>query len=184
MFSWIILFLVQSVLIWRGNRRLHVRIGVAGAVLAGSMVVLGSVTATLSARHNPESYQMLGGPRFFLATMLGEMLCFGILVGIAVIYRRRAEIHRPMMLLASLMIISGSLGRCPYIEAFAIKPPLYVLGPAVALGALFLVLQWGMTRAFNRWYAFGYAAFVTASCLFIAVGHSSWWDKIAGAIVG
>jgi len=27
--------------------------------------------------------------------MLGEMLAFGTLVAIAVIYRRRAEIHRP-----------------------------------------------------------------------------------------
>lgn len=183
MFSWIILFLVQSVFILNGNRRLHMRIGVAGAVLAGVMVIFGSTAAILSTRHNPELYQFLGGPRFFLATMLGEMLSFGTFVAIAVIYRRRAEIHRPMMLLASLMIISGSLGRCPYIENFAIMPPLYVLGPALVLGALFLVLQWGMTRAANRWYVFGYCAFVIASFIFIFVGHSAVWNQIAGAIV-
>jgi hypothetical protein len=183
MFSWIILFLVQSIFIVNGNRRLHMRIGVAGAVLAGAMVILGSAAATLSTRHNPELYQPLGGARFFLATMLGEMLSFGALVGIAVLYRRRAEIHRPMMLLASLMIISGSLGRCPYIADFAAMPPLYVLGPALVLGALFLVLQWGMTRAVSRWYAFGYSAVVIASAIFIAVGHSSLWNQIAGAIV-
>ena len=114
-------------------------------------------TAILSARYNPELYQFFGGPRFFLAIMLGEMLSFGVLVGVAIIYRRRPEIHRPMMLLASLMIISGSLARCPYIGQFAIMPPLYVLGPALALGALFLVLQWGMTRTLNRWYAVGYS---------------------------
>src|SRR6478752_9020415 len=61
MFSWIGLFLVQSILILNGNRRLHMRIGVAGAVLAGAMVILGSVTAILSTHHNPESYQLLGG---------------------------------------------------------------------------------------------------------------------------
>jgi hypothetical protein len=55
--------------------------------------------------------------------MLGEMLAFGTRVVIAVVYRRRAEIHRPMMLLASLMIMSGSLGRCPYIGDFALMPP-------------------------------------------------------------
>jgi hypothetical protein len=46
-------------------------------------------------------------------------------------------------------VISGSLGRCPYIGQFPIMPPLYVLGPALALGALFLALQWGMTLALN-----------------------------------
>ena len=183
MFSWIILFLVQSIFILNGNRRLHMRIGAAGAVLAGAMVILGSTSAILSARNNHELYRFLGGPRFFLATMLGEMLMFGALVAIAVIYRRRAEIHRPMMLLASLMIISGSLGRCPYIADYAAMPPLYVLGPALVLGALFLILQWGMTRAVNRWYGFGYSAVVIASVIFIVVGHSSVWNHIAGVIV-
>jgi len=183
MFSWIVLFLAQSIFILNGNRRLHMRIGVIGALLAGVIVILGSATAILSTRYNPESYQLLGGPRFFLAIMLGEMFSFGVLVGVAIIYRRRAEIHRPMMLLASLMIISGSLGRSPYIGQFAIMPPLYVLGPALALGALFLILQWGMTRAFNRWYAVGYSAILIASCIFIGIGHSAMWNQIVGAII-
>jgi hypothetical protein len=80
MFSWIILFLMQSIFILNGNRRLHMRAGVAGAVLAGAMVILGSAVAMLSARHNPGVYQPSGGARFFLATMLGEMLAFGNLV--------------------------------------------------------------------------------------------------------
>jgi hypothetical protein len=160
MFTWISLFLVQSIFILNGNRRLHMRIGLAGAVLAGAMVILGSATAILSTRHDPEGYQIFGGARFFLATMLGEMLAFGTLVSIAVIYRRRAEIHRPMMLLASLMIIAGGLGRCPYIADFAIMPPLYVLGPALVLGALFLFLQWALIRAVSRWYALGYSGVV------------------------
>src|SRR5215467_5577548 len=69
MFSWIALFLLQSILIVNGNPRLHMRIGVGGAVLAGVMVPLGSVAAILSVRDNPELYQLLGGGRFFLATM-------------------------------------------------------------------------------------------------------------------
>jgi len=183
MLGWIVLFLLQSVLILKGNPRLHMRIGVGGAVLAGVMVPLGSASAILSARYNPELYQFFDGPRFFLATMLGEMLSFGILVGVAVIYRRRPEIHRPMMLLASLMIISGSLGRCPYIGQFAAMPPLYVLGPALSLGALFLLLQWAMTGVLNRNYALGYVAMAVASCTFIVIGHSAAWNRIAGAIL-
>lgn len=183
MFSWVVVFLVQSILILNGNPRLHMRIGVSGAVLGGVMVPLGSVSAILSARYNPDIYQILGGPRFFLAIMLGEMLSFGVLVGVAVIYRRRPEIHRPMMLLASLMIISGSLGRCPYIGQYALMQPFYVLGPALVLGALFLVLQLGMTRAFSRWYALGYSGMVIASVMIIVIGHSALWNRIAGAIL-
>ena len=62
-------------------------------------------------------------------------------------------------------------------------PPLYVLGPALVLGAVFLVLQWGMTLKVSRWYAFGYSAIVIASFVFIIVGHSFWWNQMVGAIV-
>jgi len=183
MFSWVILFLVQSLFILNGNWRLHMRIGVAGAVLAGAIVVLGSAAATLSTRNNPQLYQHFGGPRFFLATMLGQMLSFGAFVAIAIIYRRRAEVHRPMMLLATLMIISGSLGRCPYIADFAAKPPLYVLGPTLVLGAVFLVLHWGMTREVSRWYALGYGALAMASVLFVTVGHTALWNQFADRLI-
>jgi hypothetical protein len=81
------------------------------------------------------------------------------------------------------MIISGSLGRCPYIGNFAIMPPLYVLGPALMLGALFLVLQWALIRSVSKWYALGYSAVVIASFIFIIVGHSALWNQIAGTIV-
>ena len=47
MLSWIVLFLVQSVFILKGNPRLHMRIGVGGAVLASVMVPLGSIHSNL-----------------------------------------------------------------------------------------------------------------------------------------
>jgi len=58
-----------------------------------------------------------------------------------------------------------------------------VLGPALVLGAFFLVLQWGMIRTVSRWYALGYSAIVIASFIFVMVGHSSFWNQLTGAIV-
>src|SRR5215471_14719751 len=73
MFGWVLLFFLQSILILAGNRRLHGVIGAAGAVLAGAIVVLGSIVATLSAHFNPQAYALFGGTRSFLALMLAEM---------------------------------------------------------------------------------------------------------------
>jgi hypothetical protein len=183
MFGWIILFLVQSILIWNGNRRLHMVIGPAGAVLAAAIVVLGATTAGLSVHFNPQSYQLLGGARFFLAVMLGEMLAFGTLVAIGMLYRRRAEIHRPMMLLATVEIMSGSLGRCPYISHLAIVPPLYAVGPMLLFGALLFLLRWAMTRVPSRWYVIGYLGITAAGLISVVVGRSAVWSYIAGVIV-
>lgn len=182
MSAWIILFFVQSLLIWMGNRRRHMAIGTAGAVLASVIVLLGTAVAPLSVRFRPEIYAPFGGPRFFLALMLAEVLLFGAFVGIGLAYRRRAEIHRPMMLLATIVILSGALGRFPYVDAIAAQGPLYVWGPVLLFGALLFCLQSAMSRA-NRWYLLGYAGIVISSFLSTGVGSSALWNQMVARFV-
>ena len=95
--------------------------------------------------------------------MFVQMLSFGTLVGIGLVYRRRREIHRPMMLLVTIAIQSGALGRFPYIETLAAFPPLYVWGPVLLFGGSIFALQWGMSRTPNRWYLMGYAGWSVLS---------------------
>lgn len=182
MSSWVILFLVQSVLIRTGRRKLHLVIGLGG-VLAAAIVILGATVAPLSVHFSPQVYTTIGGARPFLAMMWVQMLSFGTLVGIGLLYRRRPEIHRPMMLLATIVIQTGALGRCPYIEHIAALAPLYVWGPVLLLGGLLFLLQWGMSRTANRWYLMGYAGMVIASFVSVAIGTSAMWNRMVSAIV-
>ena len=94
-------------------------------MLAGLIVVLGSSVALLSVHFNPRAHEPFGGPPLSLMVALSEMLLFGTLVTVGIVNRHRAEIHRPMMLLATIVIVSGSLARI--ICCLAILPPLYVL---------------------------------------------------------
>ena len=182
MSSWVFLFLVQSILIMTGRRRLHVVIGPLGGALATAIVILGTTLAPLSVHFSPQIYADLGGPRPFLATMLVQMLSFGTFVGIGLVYRRRPEIHRPMMLLATIIIQSGALGRFPYIENLAAFPPLYVWGPVLLFGGLLFLLQWGMSRSPNRWFLMGYAGIVMASFLSVAVGSTALWNRMVSTL--
>lgn len=183
MFSWIVLFCLQSTLILMGNRRLHMVIGPFGGALAAAIVILGSTVATLSVHFNPEPYKLFGGPRFFLMIMLSEMVLFGTLVGIALANRRRPEVHRPMMLLATIVILSGSLTRTPYVLNLALQPPLYVYWPSLLFGGLLFLLHWGMTRLANRWFLMGYAAIVVASFVSAGLGSSAVWNQMVGPFV-
>jgi len=160
-----------------------VAIGALGGGLAAAIVILGTTVAPLSVHFSPQVYATLGGPRPFLATMFVQMLLFGALVGIGLVYRRRPEIHRPMMLLATIVIQSGSLGRFPHIGTLAGFPPLYVWGPLLLFGGLLFVLQWGMSRTPNRWYLMGYAGMVMASFLSVAVGSTALWNRKVSAFV-
>jgi hypothetical protein len=183
MSGWVLLFLLQSALILAGNRRLHMVLGPIGGFLAAAVVVLGAAMGTLSAHFNPRAYEMFGGPRFFLVEMLTEILLFGILVGIAIAHRRRAEIHRPLMLLATVVILSGALARCPIVSDLAAMPPLYAYAPVLIFGASLFFLQWGMTGRISRWYLLGYAGITVTFLLSIPLGKSSLWKQAVGGFI-
>jgi hypothetical protein len=183
MSSWVLLFVVQSVLILTGKSRLHRVLGPIGGFLAAAIVLLGTAMGIFSAHFNPRAYEMFGGPRFFLVEMLTEILLFGVFVGIAIAYRRRAEIHRPMMLLATVVILSGALARCPIVCDLAATPPLYAYAPVLIFGAVLFCLQWAVTRRANRWYLMGYAAIAAIFLLSIPFGTSSLWKQIVGGYV-
>jgi hypothetical protein len=184
MTAWIIAFVVQSSLIVSGNRKLHMTLGVGGAVLAGLMVIVGITTAIASVHYNPDSYKEIWGARQFLSFMLVNILGFAAMAGIALIYRRRPEVHRPMMLLGTLFI-AGPAGffRIPAISGPIMGTIHTIIAPWIpmlALGALLLVLKSVMTRSWDRYLAKGFAGIILGCVLQYVVSGSAWWNHVAG----
>ncbi|HET8922077.1 MAG TPA: hypothetical protein VFN26_03670 [Candidatus Acidoferrum sp.] len=184
MSSWVVLFVAQSSLIVRGNRKLHMSLGVAGAVLAACLVVVGLATAIASVHYNPEGYKEIWGARRFLSLMLTNMLGFGVLAGVGLKYRRRPEVHRPMMLLATLFV-AGPAGsfRIPWIIGpimANIHTIFAVWVPMLILGILLVLLKWFMTRSLDRYVAVGFIGIVLACLVQFFVSSTAWWYQIAG----
>jgi hypothetical protein len=184
MTTWIIAFVVQSSLIVSGNRKLHMTLGVSGAVLAGLLVVVGITTAIASVHYNPDGYKEIWGARRFLSFMLVNISGFAVMAGIGLIYRRRPEVHRPMMLLATLFV-AGPAGffRIPAISGpimGAIHTIIAPWIPMLVLGALLLVLKSIMTRSWDGYLAKGFAGVILACVLQYVVSGSAWWNHVAG----
>lgn len=187
MSSWIIFFILQSSLIVSGNRRLHMAVGVGGALLAAFLVVVGVVTAITSVHYNPDAYKGLGGARRFLTIPLTNIVGFGILTGVGLKYRRRAEIHRPMMFLAALFVAAAALFRISGITGpimGAMKASDFAMFSVwvsmLTLGALLGLVKWLMTRAWDRHLALGWACIAAACVLCTLVGNTAWWNHVAG----
>jgi hypothetical protein len=183
MSAWIILLAVQSALIVGGNRKLHMTLGVGGAVLAGLLVVLGLSTAISSVHYNPDGYKEIWGARRFLSLMLTNILGFGILAGIGLKNRKRPEIHRPMMLLATLFAAGpAGLFRIQFVSRpvmEAIHSMIAVWTPMLILGVLLLILKLVMTRSWDRYFASGFGGIVVACVLQVFVSNSAWWNHVA-----
>ncbi len=184
MSAWILLFLVQPLLIVSGNRRQHIMLGRMGTVLAGAIVIIGVTMAIESVRVTPDD-GVIGGltRKQFLAIPLTDITKFAFFVAIGVIYRRHAEIHRPMMLLATLTAITASAARIHVLRAFYAGTYLeYWFGPLVPvlmIGLLFLIVHLLLTRKLDRYYAMGYGGLVITTPLIMSLARSGGWGQVS-----
>jgi hypothetical protein len=130
--TWVLFFLVQTTLVAAGKTYLHRRMGVAGAVLAALVVVLGTTTAILRVKGGAAPIPGVSGLSF-LAVPLFDMLVFAILVGSALYFRRRLEVHKRLMTLGMIALTSAPIARLH----FPLLPP----GPPTFFGLtdLFIV---------------------------------------------
>lgn len=121
---WIILFVVQVTLVAAGRTDVHRRLGVAGAVLAALMVVIGLMAAIDSARRG---FTPPNGPPalVFLVVPLADLVVFATLIAAGLWLRRRSAAHKRLMLLATISILTPAIARLPGIVAAG---PLAFLG--------------------------------------------------------
>jgi hypothetical protein len=106
--SWIALFVTQTTLVATKNTRIHMKLGVAGLVIAILMLLVGTYTALVRAK-GPSPLPDVN-PLAFLTIPLGDMLIFGILFGAAYYYRRKLDTHKRLMLLASIAVVACGRG--------------------------------------------------------------------------
>jgi hypothetical protein len=111
--AWIALFITQTTLVAAKRTRIHMKLGIAGMVLAASMVIIGSIVGIVRAKliALPPGFTE---PLVFLTIPLGDMVVFAILVGAAFYYRRKADIHKRLMLLSTITILPAAVARLPF----------------------------------------------------------------------
>jgi len=188
MLMWVLLFLVQPLLIVAGNRRVHMLFGRIGAALAACIVILGYRLTIESTRIKPPEMRLWDlDPKQFMAIPIIGITVFAVYVIVGVWNRRRPEVHRPMLLLATLAILSAALDRTAFIVSlYAGTVWATVFGPffgVLVIGMFLLVLNWGLTRSLNRWFAIGYAGLVFASASIVQVATTPAWEQFASFLL-
>lgn len=182
-FAWFVLFFLQSLLIATQNRRLHTKLGWSVLVIASMIALTGPIVAIRST--SLENIPVFDWPaRPFLLVMLTEIALYVIFVAIGVLNRKRPRIHRPMMLLASLSLISGATARIPLVNSiFGFHKWMALFGPVVALGGFCLLVRWAITRTLEREFVVGYATLVAVTLVVSRLAITNVWVSLAGILV-
>ena len=111
MTAWVVLFVTQTLLIAKHRVDLHRKLGFFGAGLAAVVLGLGVFTIIHSIeRQKPDANSSLF-IELFVAFDCISLLVFAGLVTAGVLYRRRREIHKRLMLIAMISLLPPAYGR-------------------------------------------------------------------------
>ncbi|MBM3846418.1 MAG: hypothetical protein FJ405_09050 [Verrucomicrobia bacterium] len=188
MTAWMLLAVVQAMLMAAGRRRVHMALGFFATALAVAVVVFGYMTAINGTRLTPPDMKLFGlAPKEFLAVPLSGVATFAGFFSMGLLNRRRPDVHRPMMFMASLSVVSAALGRMPALNNWyagtVLEHWFSAFLSTVILGALLLLLKWGLERRPGRWFAGTFAAFVVACVVTSLIAKTGAWVQFASFLI-
>jgi hypothetical protein len=140
---WILLLITQTSLVSAGRVDVHRRLGIAGFVLACLMVVVGVMAAT-----NALVRGVGRDPLAFYMVSIVDMMLFPTLVFFAFRARFHPEVHKRIILIATIALTPAAIGRLPF-AAVHRNPPMAYLASYIFLLLLLAYDLWS-TRRIHR----------------------------------
>jgi hypothetical protein len=178
--TWVIFFISQSTLVRIDKVSWHRVTGWFGAGLATVMVPLGVATAIIMARFDTVQLHMPGADAFLIIPFY-DMLAFGVSIGLAIYWRRRPEMHRRLVLIATCGLTDAAFGRFDYLFNNNLFFP--CLDLVILLGVARDLL---VDRRVHKVYLYALPILIVGQSLAVYIWRSdpSWWQGIAHAILG
>lgn len=177
--SWVVFYIFQSVLVRTHNVKLHRFFGWFGAALGATMVPLGITTAIVMGRF--DSY-MLHQPDAepFLIVPFYDMAVFGTLLTLAIAWRKKPELHRRLLFVATGGLLDAAFARFDFIFNHSLFFACVDL--IIGVGVLRDLV---VNRSIHRVYLIALPLLIVLQSLVIVTlrGQAAWWVRIAHSIL-
>ena len=124
--GWMALLIVQAVLAARGNIRAHRSLGTVGIGYGALIWVMGLIVSVVAPTlHVNRGEWTIDQAATFFPIPLGDMVLFGGFFAAAVYYRTKPEIHKRLIMMATIAIV--------FAAAFRLQNAGVPMGAAIAL---------------------------------------------------
>lgn len=178
--SWILLLIAQTSLTAAGRVDIHRRLGIAGVILAGSMLVVGVWAATDGLARGSH----VGDPLAFYIFPLANVVAFAVLIVFA--YRARFDpaAHKRLIMVASTALMTAPIARW-HLHNF-LRTREFGVGAIMAerLSYIFILLLIGYdlwtTRRVHRATVWAGAFLIVFRQLALYFGRTGVWHAFAG----
>jgi uncharacterized membrane protein YozB (DUF420 family) len=177
--GWMALLVAQIVLAWRGRVQMHRRVGrwgIAYGILVLVMgVIIGIAAPVMHVHAGDWTRDRAAG---FLLITFGDMVLFGSLFGAAIMYRRTPEIHKRLMLAATVALLFAAIGRMQFLDPWPSVQTVVWLSPLL-VGMLY---DWRARGRPHVAYVIS-AAWLFVGAMRVLLTESEGWLRIGRAIL-
>jgi uncharacterized membrane protein YozB (DUF420 family) len=182
--SWLVLFIVQTQLVAARRVSQHRSLGTAGMFLAALMLIVGLLTARDAARsgHTGVPGVIFPDASGFLLLNVMAIAAFTILVALGWTYRRKAQAHKRLMLMATVAaLMPPGLSRLPFVSGHEAAIAGIVLVFLLIPPAYDLVTR----RRVHPAYVFAVVlALLTIPPVVTVMAATQAWQRVAALLVG
>jgi hypothetical protein len=180
--AWLGVFIVQTRLVAAGRVDLHRRLGLASIVLVVLVILVGVASSVDSGVRTPIRGNGLTGAQGTIVSLTSIAL-FTVFVAAGLWFRRRAALHKRLMVLAMIAVLTPATAR---LIAFAGLRE-HAMFVQIAVLSLFVawcfVSDWRSTGRIHPVFVCGGPAIVVSWPLRLWAAKSEWWTAIGTWIV-
>jgi hypothetical protein len=195
--SWTVFCLIQAALAASGRMARHRAMGLVGISIATSMVIMGWLTALISLKHSIAVGNGDSARPFAIVSFLGMPLFAGLFIA-AIANVRRPEVHKRLMLVATVGLLQAPVGRVfrLFLAPAAVlalpkwaapQPPVAsTIGPAIVCDLIILIgmlHDWRTRRRPHPAYLIGGGITVAVQVLAVPLSATTAWQTIVDRIL-
>lgn len=181
-FSWLLIFLTQSILIQNRKYETHIAIGKWATIVAPGACISSIPAALYQCKRELGE----GAGQIAISSFLGSLTSgciFLFLVAFAVGYRKRPQIHKRLMLLATIILIWPAWFRWRHYFPSVQRPDIWfavVLSDSLIIVAF--IWDWLKNKSIHSSLLFTGLFLIAEHCMEIIFFNSSGWRTIANSI--
>lgn len=168
--GWMTLMMAQVIVAASGNIPLHRRIGRWGIAYGCVVILTGLIVGPANAviKFNAGVWTRDESARSLLVTV-GDMVSFAVWFGAAVWYRTRPEVHKRLMVVATVTLLFAALARWTFVGSGLARAGIW-LSP-IFIG---MVHDWITRRRIHPVYIFGGIALFLFAFRLLVAGSETW----------
>ncbi len=188
-FGWTVYFLAQTLWVKSGRMEQHRAFGVGGVALATAMLCIGLALTMHSLKTNVAD----GVPhaKAFAIVSSSGIAFFAATVTIALVNVRRPDVHKRLMVLATVSILQAAVARWFLValqppDAIGPPPVHFTIAPGLVIDLLIvwaMVVDWRSRGRPHRVYVIGGASLLALQLLRVPLSETAGWTTIADSLL-